>query len=287
MTNDELHQKALEIANLLFSSEELYIPRVEFNNHLQGEFEKYNDLIREALCSITKITKQQGRTGGIRFVDGRSQRSTLAQVDITSIKKKIDLLFKDYKEQSARTRREKPEKEVENAFTMWLKNQKTDDNFKDTIITSFRPDARKGDKWQNVDGYSLRIETLKYHLSFKPILTTFEVKAILPKMEGIAQSKHYQNFSHYVYLVFRFDGNAEALKKVLDKNGYSSKEGVGIYFTQDGTDFECLFTSHRGNPSEKNVDEAIEKILSENDKETLLSNKYKYIIEDIFIPAIL
>ncbi len=85
MLVDQLKQKAIEIANLLFNSEELYLSRGEFNNHLQGDLEEFRDLIREALCSIPKITKQMGRTGGIKFSEEKYRRSVLIQGEIEMV----------------------------------------------------------------------------------------------------------------------------------------------------------------------------------------------------------
>ncbi len=140
---------------------------------------------------------------------------------------------------------------------------------------------------QNVDGYSLRVETLKYHLSFKPILTTFEIKASLPKFDSILQAQNYLKFSHQVYLVFCFDGDAEALKIALRKNQYNPDDGIGVFFTKDKLIFDRLYESKIGNPLESEVDRNIEMLFSESDKEALLSRKYKYLIEEVFVPAIL
>ena len=285
MTNEELKAKTLEIAALLFASEELYLSRGELKNHLQGESAGYIDLIRESLCSINKITKKRGQTGGIQFADVKYQRSKLTHSEKILIEKKVDHLFKEYNEQSARPRNEKPEKEVELAFKNWLENQEK--YFTDSVFIRFRSDARKAKKGQNVDGYALKVETLKYHFSFRPILTTFEVKANLPNILDVNQAKNYLKFSHEVYLVFKFDGNAEALKNALNKIEYNySKDGIGIFFSQDSVNFECLYEAHRGNPSEDQVDEKIEVLLSEIDRETLLSRKFKYIIEEVFTPLI-
>jgi hypothetical protein len=285
MTSEKLQQRALEIAELLFSSAELYISRVEFRNHLQEEFVEFGDIIRDALCSNPKITKQQGRIGGIKFAEEKYRRSSLTPAEKTAIGRKVDQLFKDYEAQSKRLKREKPEKELENHFQIWLEKQNT--YFTNAAITSFRSDARRGDKWKNVDGYSIQLETFKFHLSFKPILTTFEVKANLPKADGIDQAKHYLNFSHHVYLVFRYDNGAESLKKELEKSGYNIHDGVGIFFTSDGIQFEMLFESTPPkHPSETAVDRHLEILLSENDKEKLLELKYKYLVEEVFIPAI-
>lgn len=284
MTLEDLKQKALEIAEMLFNSQDLYISRGEFNSHLQGDFAEYGDLIRDALTGIPKITKQQGRTGGIKYSDERYRRSKLTQSDFSTINKKIDHLFKEYNESNSKPKKEKPEKEIEIAFYKWLNKQ--DDLIKNAVVIGFRSDARKGRKWQNVDGYLIEIEKYKYHILFKPILTTFEIKPTIPNTDGIGQAKNYLKFSHHVYLVFKFDGDSESLKVALSKAGYDSREGVGIYFTRDGINFECLYKSPQGNPSEKDLDENIEILLSENDKETLLSQKFQYIVKEILIPSI-
>lgn len=111
----------------------------------------------------------------------------------------------------------------------------------------------------------------------------------MPKADGIGQAKHYLDFSHHVYLVFRYPDGAEALKKEIKKPGseYNVLDGVGIFFTSDGTQFERLFESVPSRqPSEKAVDQHLELLLSEGDKEKLLELKYKYIVEEVFIPSI-
>lgn len=89
MTSEKLQQKTLEIAELLFSSAELYISRVEFRNQLQEEFGEFGDLIRDALCSSPKIIKQQGRIGGIKFAEEKYRRSSLTPAEKTAIGKKL------------------------------------------------------------------------------------------------------------------------------------------------------------------------------------------------------
>lgn len=284
MTPEDLKQKALEIAEMLFNSPDLYISRGEFNNHLQENFAEYSDLIRDALTGIPKITKQQGRTGGIKYSDERYRRSKLTQADILNINKKIDHLFEEYNKNNSKPKKENPEKEIEVSFYKWLNQQ--DDLIKNAVVIGFRSDARKGRKWQNVDGYLIEIEKYKYHILFKPILTTFEIKATIPNTDGIGQAKNYLKFSHHVYLVFKFDGDSESLKSALAKAGYDPREGVGIYFTRNRIDFECLYKSPQGNPSEKDLETNLEILLSENDKETLLSQKLQYIVKEVLIPSI-
>ncbi len=119
MTSEILQQKAFEIAQLLFNSQELYISRGEFRNHFEGEFEEYEDLVREALCSNSKIIpNKQGRIGGIKFLDEKYRRSSLSQIEKVALGKKVDQLWKDHQTQKERLKRERPEREVEKC--RWL-----------------------------------------------------------------------------------------------------------------------------------------------------------------------
>lgn len=281
MTNIQLYNKAIEIANLLFASTERYISRSEFNNHLQEDYMEYGDIIREALCSISKISKQQGRTGGIKYDDGPYRRSLLTQNEMATIKKKVEQLLAAQIDKAVRT---KPEHIVEKAFESWLEQQ--EDFLKHAVIQRFRSEAKRASKWQNVDGYSIAIEKSRYHISFKPIFTTFEVKAIIPNVVGFSQAKNYLKFSHYVYMVFRFEGSSEDLKKALKDNKFDLQDGIGIFYTTDGIKFEQLYEAKLNTPSEKELEDAIGILLSENDKETLLKYKYQYLVEDVLIPAI-
>ncbi len=285
MTSEQLQKKTLEIAELLFNSAELYISRVEFRNHLQEEFAEFGDIIRDALCSNKKITRQMGRIGGIKFAEEKYRRSSLTDKEKKEIEEKVAQLFKSYETESGKIKREKPEKELEERFQIWLKNQT--EYFTNAAITSFRSDARRAQKWRNVDGYSIHLDISKFHISFRPVLTSFEIKAKLPTVQGVSQAKEYLKFSHHVYLVFQYSGDAESLKTELQKSRYDIHDGVGIFFTTDGTHFQRLYESiPRNHPSESAVDSNLEILLSDNDKEKLMELKYKYLVEEIFIPAI-
>lgn len=285
MTLDTLKDKALEIADLLFDSEEKWISRADLKNHLPDEFAEFLDLIRNSLCSIEKIVKKKGQSGGIQFAEKSYRRSKLTQNEKATISKKVEQLFKDYIEQNNRPKNDKPEKEVEMAFKNWIENQEK--FFANAKFIRFRSEARKAQKWENVDGYALLIETLKYHLSFNPILISFEVKPSLPNIQDINQAKNYLKFSHEVYLIFRNDSNVEKTKEALEKIGFDyAKDGIGIFYTADGINFERIYEAPRTNPAQDKVDAKIEKLFSESDKEELLGYKYEYVIENVIIPAI-
>jgi len=287
MTSEQIKQKVFEIAEVLFKSEDMVISRVEFLNHLSDGFEEYGDLIREALCSNKKIIpNRQGRIGGIKFAEEKYRRSALSQSDKAALSQKVDQLWAEY--QKEKIKREKPEQDVEKAFHKWLDDlEETHNTFPGPNIISFRSEARRGRKWKNVDGYYIRWDAHKYYISFKPTFTTFEVKAVLPKADGIGQAKYYLDFSHHVYLVFRYEKGSEDLKSELKKNGYNEQDGVGIIFTADGTNFEILHKSTpKTQPSEKTVEEHLELLLSESDKEKLLETRHQYLIEQVLIPAI-
>lgn len=289
MTSEKIKQKVFEIAELLFSSQEMVISRVEFLNHLGSDFEEYGDLIREALCSNRKIVpNKQGRIGGIKFAEEKYRRSVLSQGDKSALSQKVDQLWSEYLEQSEKVKREKPEQDVEKAFHKWLESlDKLHNTFPEPNIVSFRSRARRGKKWKNVDGYYIRWETHKYFISFKPIFTTFEVKATLPKADGIGQAKYYLDFSHYVYLVFRYESGSESLKNDLKRNGYSELDGVGIIYTSDGVNFEILYKSAPNRqPHDKVVEEHLDLLLSETDKEKLLEIRHQYMVGQVLIPAI-
>jgi hypothetical protein len=285
MLVEELKSKALEIAEHLFASESKYISRDGLKILLKDGLEEYIDLIRNSLCSISKITKKRGQTGGIQFAEERYQQSKLSQSERLTITKKVEQLFQEYSEQNNKPKNEKPEKEVELAFKNWIGNQ--DKYFKDAIFVRFRSDDRKGPKWENVDGYAIKIETLKYHFSFKPILTSFEVKYSLPNIQDINQARNYLKFSHEVFLIFKYDGDLDSVKGALTKVGFEYlRDGIGVFYTQNEVDFVCVYEAHRATPSDEKVDEKIGKLLTENDLDELLRKKHEYIIEKIFIPAI-
>lgn len=286
MTSEQIKQKVFEIAETLFNSQEMVISRIEFLNHLGDGFGEYGDLIREALCSNKKIVpNKQGRIGGIKFAEEKYRRSILSQTDKTALSQKVDQLWAEY--QKEKVKREKPEQDVEKAFQKWLENLDiAHRTFPAPNIISFRSEAKRGGKWKNVDGYYIRWEAHKYYISFKPVFTTFEVKAALPKADGIMQAKHYLDFSHHVYLVFRYESGPEALKSDLKRNSYNEQDGVGIIFTTDGTNFEVLHESKRGQPSEKVVEEHLDLLLSETDKGKLLEIRHQYLVELVLIPAI-
>ncbi len=284
MNIEDLRQKTLEIATLLSTSKERFISRVEYQNHLQGEFEEYSDLIREALLSNEKIKKNIGRTGGLRFELQKGQRAKFGNGESKMLEKVVDKLWAKYNEDIAKIPRQRPEKEVELAFKDWLENQQ--DFFSDRVILNFRSDAKRAGSLKNVDGYLIQIEKGKYRVNFSPILITFEVKADIPQRGGIIQARSYMEFSHHVYLVFKSNLDSEALKIELTKSGYTTQENIGIFFTRDGVNFTQLYPSKATAATWEKVEEHIDILLSDSDKERLHDEKYKYLLSELFIPAI-
>lgn len=284
MTIEALKEKTLEIANLLFTSKERFISRIVYQNLIQGEFEEYSDLIREALLSNNKIKKNRGRTGGLQFVLERYQRSAINNSEKKNLDEAVEKLWKKYKQDQEKTPNQKPEKEIENSFKIWIESRNND--FHDAAIVNFRSNAKRGGKFTNVDGYLIQIEKCKYHIGFSPILTCFEVKAGIPNKVDVMQARSYTDFSHHVYLVFKSSLDKKTLAAELNRNGYSTQDNVGVYVTADGINFERLHSSKHTNPTREEVEKHLEILLSDDDKEKLLDEKYKYLLSEILIPAI-
>lgn len=297
MTSETLKQKALEIADQLFSSPDQALSSEQFRDILGDELLGYGGIIKDGLCSTPKIVKSQGRSGGIKMKIERYQRPELSGTEKKLIGQTIELLLSEFNKQNEKPKREKPEKEVQDGFALWLKDvQLSNQNSSSSkvtgfqielLFTDFRSDARKGVKWENVDGYSLSVETSKYHIHFKPILTTFEVKATLPKKEDIRQAEEYLKFSHFVYLVFN-SGNSDnaSIKDSLKKFGFDEHKGIGVYYTQDNKTFLTLYEAKRNAPTEDDVDKKIDILLADDHKVSLRKARIKYTIDSILIPAI-
>ena len=63
--------------------------------------------------------------------------------------------------------------------------------------------------------------------------------------------------------------------------------GVGVFYTKDGVDFKMHKKSIPEKfPSEIDVDEALDILLSETDKEKLLKIKYEHLVSELIVPAI-
>jgi len=279
MKKEKITKKAFEIAKGLFQSDELRITRNEFNNLIGKEYEIYSDIIKKGITSINKIEKNKGRYGGIAYSPAQKRRPELSPQDENKIKEEIQSLLN---KQDVKKERKKPEKIIEDGFKVWLKNSK--EPLKPII--NFRSWARKNGKWKNVDGYEITPIQFKYHLHFKPILTTYEVKATLPSVQDISQAKNYLKFSNKVFLVFEDNRNDEVIKSELYNNsGLNPEDKLGIYVSSDRKIFRSVIDAVIQYPQDHEIDNAIENLLSENDKENLEGKKYEYLQEN-FINSI-
>ena len=208
MDYQKIEEKTIEIAELILSKEDLFISRVEYGQELGEELENYEEVIKDAICSNEKFDSKQGRTGGIRFIPKKHRQVKLSDKDKKQIKDSLKQFYQEFLEQLTKEKKANPEKEVQDAFQKWIKREIEKETNKGEIfgpkaIVNFRSNARKASKWKNIDGYIVDPKELKYHLQVKPILISFEVKADLPGIDGYLQAKHYLDFSHYSYLVFR------------------------------------------------------------------------------------
>lgn len=277
---EQVTKKAFEIIEILFNSEGLYIPRSEFNNLLRDGFEDYAEVIKKGICATPKIDLKKGRTGGIVYSKGRNRTTELSGADRKNIETKISTLMEEL---SNKVEQKQPELKVERAFELWLRKRYSDDNHK--VILNFPSKARKGNRYENVDGYLISTQELKYHLLFKPVVTTFEVKAAIPKKEEMGQARNYLGFSHYVYFVFKDSRPTEEIRNLLAFNGFEVRSGIGVYVTRDEVEFEKIYDATLNAPLEHKVDEQLEKMLTESDREKLETWKYEYLLNN-YIDAI-
>ena len=270
MKKEKIIKKTFEIIEDLFQSEELRITRNELNKFIGKEYEIYSDIIKKGITSINKIEKIIGRTGGVAYSPAQKRRPELSPQDKVKIENEIISLLKN---QDVKKERKNPEKYIEEAFKEWLKNNK-----EPSTIINFRSAARRNKKWKNVDGYEITPIQFKYHLHFKPILTTYEIKANLPSVQDISQAKNYLKFSNKVFLVFKDDRNDEDIKSELyNKSGLNPDDKLGIYVSCDMKNFKCIKDAVTQYPQEQEIDNAIEILLSNDDKEKLESIKYEYL----------
>lgn len=207
----------------------------------------------------------------------QKRKAELSLNDKREIKKVIKELFK--KSQSKR-QNIKPEKEIENNFKIWLINDVNEDfdnmEYEFEKIINFRSNSRKGSKWENVDGYLVEPRKLKYFLSFRPKLTTYEIKASEPSITNLKQAENYLSFSHEAYIVFKSSKNLRELQKK-----YNDIEDIGMYYTNDGKEFIRLKAAKEQNIDDKTIDEFLEKLLSKSDKEELEKSKLDYLQTNI------
>jgi hypothetical protein len=242
-----------------------------------GVSEEEYGILRDVLCAIPteRFAKIPNNPGGLCRVYKKGSQNSLVALESKFIEQQVRVLYQE----SLKPKNEKPEKLVEDAFFKWLKENEKE-NFQ--IINSCSS-QRKGTTWENIDGYSIKVEKLDYHLHFKPLLTSYEVKAELPDAKGVAQAKSYLEFSNFSYLVFKYLGTEEELKVALEdpKRKYDSHDGVGVYYTTDGETFKRLYESKpKSQPLPSVSDQYISKLLSPEDKNLLLKLKHDY-VQDI------
>lgn len=281
---NELKDRVVLIAEAIFESEDQSMSRSEFERRLGADFAEYRILAQEALISLPKIVKRQGRLGGFQYSEERYSHNRLTTADKKSLRAEIDKLYVEYLSSMEKESRTKPEKAVEDAFRAWVIQQEI--YFPNRQLVRFRSSSRKGAKWQNVDGYLIEYRALKYQISFRPILTTFEVKASLPNISGIAQAKSYRAFSHRVYLVFKYSGSRESLHEQLAQVGFNPADSIGVFYTMDGVNFELLYESLVNEPSADSLDDILDVILEDDDKEKIMATLYRYFSESILIPSL-
>ena len=275
LLQEKIFDKAIEVANNLFATEEKYLSKEHLNNLIGDELKDYSDLITRCLLSIKKIKGRQ-KAGGITFAPGRGIPSRLVETDEKIIKKFLKL-------ELSKKKNSQPELNVQNAFENWLRETEPPIEGLSSLICKFNSNNRKGEKWKNVDGYLITVQKLQYHLSFKPILTTFEVKPSIPDVEGISQARNYLNFSNHVYLVFEDGRSRDLIMDDLHKRGFNDSDGMGVYIrkNKDSDTFEKIQNTNSVVPSEWEVENVIEKLLDTDDKNTLLKMRLKYIREHV------
>jgi len=271
MKEIDLFKEAKKIANYLFQTSELKISRSEYQNLIGRDFDDYSEIIINSLSSINKIGKRQGRTGGLEYIPAQKRQPVLTDNDTKNLKENIQ---KFYKIHNSKRTYNRPEANIEKAFKEWLIKEK---GTIDRII-NFRSSSRKNGKWKNVDGYEIFPITLSYFFEFIPILITYEVKAGVPSKKDIAQASEYLKFSHQVYLVFKDDRTQDKLWKYFRENDIIQQDAkLGIYVTNDEKRFFQMKQPIHQTPSNQLIDESIENLLSEDDKEKLLNMKYRYL----------
>jgi|GEM_PF-4737587 len=275
MSQKQLIEKSLEIAKILFESSELHISRSEMRNHLQDGFEQYYDLITKSLCASDKITNKRGKIGGIEYSKGKYRRPDLSVADKQKIEEKINLLFDELKKSEA-NERQQPELKVQASFKSWFQSETKIQDV--DYIYNFRSEARKNGKWRNVDGYYITFEKSDYHLSFKPMLTSFEVKSGMPDTKDISQAENYFNFSHYVYLVFK---SSDPTHVILDTLKLADASKLGVFVTNDNVTFAKIHNAKFNQPLTSEVDTALGKILSDSELEIIEGKMLEYLQDKV------
>jgi len=259
------------IAEQLFKSPELKLTKEELFFIITSEAEEYSRQIVNGVIAIDKIQKARGPRGGIEYVHKKNGSPRLTKAERSQIEKTI---AENLKKTAKKTKNKQPEALVEAGFFEYLKGMRTAGG----IIINSRSSARSRGKWHNVDGYEIRTLKLKYHFLYKPFLTCFEVKANFPTEMDMAQTRKYLDFSNQAYLVFN---DRRSLKEVsdelFDRGLLKPSDSIGVYYTQDNIDYRRLKKAVYTQLNEKLVDEAIDELLSKDDKVALKKMKLDYL----------
>jgi len=203
---------------------------------LGSKNEKYYGLIIDALAEIGKITKVQGRSGGIQYRAVQKQTRTIA----ANNEKKLELYF-------GNSDLEIPEIKPEEYDDLYINDNEEADIYEplmDYLVSSgyykhveIIGDLRSGKgKWKNPDLVALQYSNnYKYHLGLFPKLFGFEVKKQWPSIRDIQQTASYFRYCHYSYLCF-FDESYKGsdVNKIIQKVkneeiwDWASISGIGL-----------------------------------------------------------
>jgi len=278
MDISQLHEAAIQVANTVLGKKRdksnIYEPCTKTEIEKIIETPGYYQMIKESILSVPRISTNRGakRNGGLVRLHVENSQKELTSLEKETIKAKVFDLF----EQSQKVR-QRPEGAVEIAFYEWKKGQ-SDDSDNNSEILSIVSSGRKLKEWENVDLYEVRFEKSLYHISFKPILISYEVKPAFPDNAGYAKAKNYLKFSHESYLVFKDARNEDLVKQEFAKFGNNSSEGVGFYYTQDGIEFKFIGEKKRNlSVADSVVDSYLDKLLTPEDKKKLLDFRREYI----------
>lgn len=288
MNASELTLFAQEVGNEILSkkskdTKDLSLSKAEIQEFLPPNLDnrdQYYTIIFDALTCLKfkeayRFIGNKGPIGGIRRnTEGTANsQNSITNGELKELKKFINSALERIHEPKIK----KEEQIIEEAFEKWLNNPENKARMRFKIIC-FDSSARTGKEGENVDGYAIEIRGYRYHLMFHPILTSFEVKRDLPNvLQGFNKARGYLKFSHHVYLVFKYDGNVDEVKEALKKAGFEENVGVGVYYTQDGVNFLCVYQSNPNGehkPLPAVVEEHLDRLLKTEDKKNELI-KYK------------
>ena len=181
--------------------------------------ENYYGIIIDALAEIGKITKVQGRSGGIQYRAVQKQTRTIT----TSNMKKLDAIFSSDdieipaigsdEDEEAYTN-DKAEQDIYLPLKTYLESL---GYYKHVEIFG---DARGGKgKWKNPDIVALQYSNnYKYHIGLFSQIYSFEVKKQWPSIRDIQQAASYFRYCHASYLCF-FDESYKGsdVNKIIQK----------------------------------------------------------------------